>query len=168
MLNTTDKRKIEKIIKERVTEHKEKLRKKQKESYQKKIEEIEKTPPEEMLEKIKRLNKIKKEAEKIVTEINEKKESGEFKGWGFDKGWGYTEAKPFLEKEYTYNRPKEDTLEDYYHPKIKEEKEKIKIKEKEIDKAADNAILEIYTGSKPPLEILEELTQKTEKIIESL
>lgn len=168
MLNSTDKKKIEKILTDRIEEYKKELKEKNEDKEENKAKEIEENPPKEIKERIEKIKKIAKELNNEITETED--------GWtivGIN-----TPSDEKIEAVLKFSTktieptPKPGVrwqpniyLKIYDHPEIVKIREKIEGQEKDLEKAGKAATLDIYIGTKQPLEILDELDKKTKEII---
>ena len=158
-LNSTDKRKIDKIITEKINEYKKETEAKEKTKKEKKIEELKKDPPKELTETKEKIEKISKELEKLKEEANKK-----FEGWKIETAYGEEKFKIELTRDNTYIG--NQLVSNYGHPEIVKIDKESKEKTNKIDDEGRKATLELYMNSRPPLEILEDLEKRVKEIIE--
>lgn len=164
MLNSTDKKKIDKILEEKLTEYKTELKAKNKDKVENTAKLIRENPPKDLITCIQKLKEKRKELEELEKETRNK-----FEGWNINRHYS-DEYTPELDSRTEYlrtDRYNSESFQVYTHPEIKKIQEGIREKELAITDAGKAATLELYIGGRPPIEIINELAEKAKKIINS-
>jgi hypothetical protein len=169
MLNSTDKKKIDKILEEKIEEYKKEIKTKNKNKIEEKAEQIRKNPPQELVDSLKILKEMKINLKALGKKTEEK-----FPGWDIEEttSWRSEDAEYSISLKgrneciSTGGRyAKSEYMMFYELPELKTLQEKIVESEKEVTTLGKNATLELYLGSKPPLDVMEKLDKDVKAII---
>ena len=164
MLNSTDKKKISKILDEKIAGYKEDLLNKTKNNIDIKAKELTQKPPSGLIAATKELNTLA-----IKKQTLEKNTHIDFPGWEIKTSYGEDAYKTELEYKNEYvssGRYNTKTITIYKHPELVKIQKEIEAKNKKIEDLGKTATIELYleTG-RAPLEIIEKLKKDADKII---